>query len=69
MNTNRRSDWARIERSREIRLWITQIGIPVVMAGLYINSNPELKNYISDKFSSAKRKVDETIHHLLKKEE
>lgn len=51
------SPYIRLERSREIRLWLTQVGIPIGAGVLYVNSNPELKNWASTKIDGLKTKV------------
>lgn len=51
------SAYVRLERSREFRLWVTQVGLPVVAGAIYINSNPELKNWASNKIENVKTKV------------
>ncbi len=51
------SAYVRLERSREFRLWVTQVGLPIAVGAIYINSNPELKNWASNKIESIKTKV------------
>lgn len=50
----KRSDWAKIERSREARLWLTQILIPTVGTGLMVWSNPESREFIKTKWIQGK---------------
>lgn len=50
------SEWARIERSREMRLWFTQVGIPVALAVGYIMSNEEARNWCESKIAQIKKK-------------
>lgn len=50
------SDWARIERSRETRLWITQVGVPAMLVGAYILNHPEAKAWCDDKIAKIKNK-------------
>ncbi len=53
-----RSEWARIERSREARLWVTQVVLPAVAVGAWVVSkNPELAEVISDKYHNTVDKV------------
>ena len=51
-----------IERSREIRLWIGQVIAPVVIAGVALASNPNVRKWASDKWfvvkTSIKQKID-----------
>ena len=50
------SEWTRIERSREMRLWVTQVGIPVALAVGYIMSNEEARNWCESKIVQIKKK-------------
>ena len=43
-----------IEKSREIRLWIGQIIIPVMTAGILLVANPNVRNWVKDKYFDAK---------------
>ena len=38
-----------IDVSREVRLWIGQIGIPAIMASIAIASNPYARDWLADK--------------------
>ena len=44
----------RIDRSREGRLWITQVIVPTVMAIGIIKSNPELNNAVKTRWEKVK---------------
>lgn len=55
--------WKRIEASREVRLWVSQIIIPAATLGAVILSNDnvrtklvEMKNQVHDKLASLKQK-------------
>jgi len=50
-----------IERSREIRLWIGQIIIPVLTTGLILAANPHVRKFVKDKYSDAKEKIKMTF--------
>ena len=63
MANKKKSDWAKIEKSREIRLWITQIFIPAAGAGIMVWSNPNARNYLIDKFTSCKTWISNKIGH------
>ena len=62
--SNKKSDWAKIEKSREIRLWITQIFIPAVGAGIMVWSNPNARSYLTDKFAACKTWVSEKFRTI-----
>lgn len=49
-----KSDWARIEESRERRLWLTQILIPAIGTVIMVWSNPDSKAFLKEKFGKAK---------------
>lgn len=53
----RESSYVRLERSREFRLWFTQVGVPLVATVLYIKSNPEVDSWVTSKVESMKTKV------------
>lgn len=50
------SDWAKIERSREIRLWVTQIGIPAIVLAGYILTNDQAKSWCENQIAKIKNK-------------
>ena len=49
-----KSDWARIEESRERRLWLTQILIPAIGTGIMVWSNPDSQRFLKEKFGKFK---------------
>lgn len=60
---NEVSDYIKVERSRETRLWISNVILPVVGLGIYVDMlNPELKTKIKAKgeeiVNKAKAKVE-----------
>lgn len=48
-----------IEASRELRLWIGQVIVPAVTAGIMIASNQTARNWVADKFNDMKTKVEQ----------
>lgn len=51
------SKWARINMAHEIRMYIVQIGIPAITAGIAIDKiHPEWKYAIKDKFTKPFKK-------------
>lgn len=46
-----------IEASRELRLWIGQVIVPAITAGIMIASNPNARNWAIDKFNGMKESV------------
>ena len=53
-----------IERSREIRLWIGQVIAPVVIAGVALASNPNVRKWASDKWFELKTTVKQKIDRI-----
>ena len=55
MARKRRSEWARINRSRELRLW-TNTAMTVVggafTAAMYLDAHPDVKRNLEDKWES-----------------
>lgn len=49
--------YKQIEASRELRLWLTQIGIPMVGGILYLEAHPEIKVSIKMKASMLKNQI------------
>lgn len=45
-----------IDASREVRLWISQIGIPSVVGGLMLWSNPNVRYFVKQKVEKFKSK-------------
>ncbi|MDY3768088.1 MAG: hypothetical protein SOZ83_00575 [Sphaerochaetaceae bacterium] len=46
-----------IEASRELRLWIGQVIVPAMTAGIMIASNPNARNWAAEKFNGMKESV------------
>lgn len=44
----------RIDRSREGRLWISQVILPVIMTVVTIKSNPNLENWFRGRWTKVK---------------
>lgn len=59
--------YKQIEASREARLWISQVVVPVVGAAMIAMTNPDIKNYVSDKFEKTKEKVNSQFSKIRKK--
>ena len=56
-----------IDASREMRLWISQVVVPVVGATAIAMTNPDIKNYVSEKIEKTKQKVNSQFSKLKKK--
>ena len=51
------------ETSKELRLWISQVFIPVgVIVGSVLGTNPEAREYVKDKGRKAKEKIKAVIN-------
>lgn len=48
--------YKQIEASREVRLWIGQVVVPAVMAGVMLMANPITRDFIVDKTTVVKDK-------------
>lgn len=47
-----------IESSREARLWVTNVILPVIgITGYVLHKNPDLANEAKEKFNETKRKI------------
>lgn len=46
-----------IEASREARLWIGQVIVPAVTAGVWLMSNPEVKRTVTHKTNQIKESI------------
>lgn len=53
-----------IELMREIRLWIGQIGVPLLVGGVALWSNPEVRNNICQMGNNAKNSVENMIKNF-----
>ena len=50
--------WKQIETSREARLWITQVVVPVLGIGAaYVAAVPETRAKLAKKFTETKEKI------------
>ena len=49
--------YKQIEASREMRLWIGQVIVPAAAAAVAIASNPQTRNYISEKYNNVKSRI------------
>ena len=49
--------YKQIEASREMRLWIGQVIVPAVTAAVAIASNPQTRNYVSEKYNNVKSRM------------
>lgn len=56
--------YKQIEASRELRLWIGQVIVPAIGVSLTIASNPEVRNYVSEKTEKVKTKIQRKIRAL-----
>lgn len=55
--------WRQIETSREARLWITQVIVPVLgMATALVVAVPEIRDMAVAKFTEAKEKIKFKLH-------
>lgn len=50
-----------VDASREARLWLGQVFIPAAIVVGSVLSNKDAKNYVSNKFNSAKNFVKEKV--------
>ena len=51
--------WKQVETSREIRLWITQVIVPVLGIGAaYVAAVPEAREKVVAKFAEAKNRIN-----------
>ena len=49
--------YKQIEASREMRLWIGQVIVPAAVAAVTIASDPQARNYISEKYNNVKSRI------------
>lgn len=49
--------YKQIEASREMRLWIGQVIVPAAAAAIAIASNPQTRNYVSEKYNNLKSRI------------
>lgn len=57
--------YKQIEASREARLWISQVVIPVATVTTMVLANPEVRTYVTSKY----KKTKESIKKKIKKEQ
>lgn len=55
--------YKQIEKSREIRLWITQIIVPAFIGGAMILSNDGARAWVFEKADNAKTWFKEKFNH------
>lgn len=53
--------YRQIETSRERRLWLTQVAIPVMTLALTAMSIPEVKNKAVEKFNNVRDKLKKFV--------
>lgn len=58
--------YKQIEASREMRLWISQVVVPVVGAAAIAWTNPDVRDYVGDKWAKTKEKVNSQFSKLKK---
>jgi hypothetical protein len=51
--------YKQLKTSSEARLWLGQIIIPVVTAGIMLVANPDVRHWVKSKFRKAKNKLKE----------
>lgn len=50
MNRKRKSDWAKVNKSREVRLWIATIISMIYMIDKFLDAHPEVRFKLRDKW-------------------
>lgn len=61
--------YKQIEASREARLWIGQIIVPIIGFGAMIATNPEARQAVTDRVEKTKRSIEKRKFKVIKKEE
>lgn len=56
-----------IELMREIRLWIGQVGVPLIVGGITIMSMPDVRNNLIEKGTQAKDAVTNFVSSITKR--
>lgn len=51
------SDYLRFERSRNARLWITEVVIPLVGIAVVVASNPASREFVTNAGNKLKNKI------------
>lgn len=59
--------WKQIEMSRERRLWVTQVGIPVLTLGAMYLNNPDAFNNTVDRLKTNAKAAWEKISEKVKR--
>lgn len=60
------SDYIKLERSKEIRKWITYVGIPIVGAASYVyTQHPEIIQKAKDKLQRVKDKITKNKTNII----
>lgn len=54
--------YKQIEASRELRLWIGQVIVPIITVGIAIYSNPEARQAVSNTVHKIKLRIDERMN-------
>lgn len=49
--------YKQIEACREMRLWIGQVIVPAAVVAVTIASNPQTRNYVSEKYNNVKSRI------------
>lgn len=49
--------YKQIEACREMRLWIGQVIVPAAVAAVTIASNPQTRNYVSEKYNNVRSRI------------
>lgn len=55
--------YKQIEASREARLWIRQVIVPVCFGVAMIVTNDEARDFVKAKYASAKSYISNKLHH------
>lgn len=55
--------YKQIEASREARLWIRQVIVPVCFGVAMIVTNDEARDFVKTKYASAKSYISNKLHH------
>ncbi len=64
---NEVSDYIKVERSRETRLWLSNVIIPIVGLGIYVDMvNPDLKKQVKAKGEAVINKVKTKVESIIK---
>lgn len=54
--------WKQIEQSRELRLWATQVVMPIVVVGTTVAMIPEFRKTVATKYNNVKEAVKNKLH-------